>query len=91
MDFGRKAFIDLMVSKDPAIRRLIEEGYEFVTNAFRPGAGPAAVRIKDTESLASQLKRGGYMAELGSAYNEVGNLIPQMQSVWRKRRGAHTG
>ena len=86
MDFGRKAFIDLMISKDRAIRRLIEEGYEFVTNAFRPGAGPAAVRIKDAEAVASQLKREGYITALGSAYNEVGDPIPQMQSVWRRQR-----
>ena len=86
MDFGRKAFIDLMGSKDLAIRRLIEEGYEFVTNAFRLGAGPAAVRIKDAEAVASQLKREGYITALGSAYNEVGDPIPQMQSVWRRQR-----
>ena len=52
MDFGRKAYIDLMVSKDPAIRRLIGDGYEFVTNAFMPGSKPAAVRVKDARTVA---------------------------------------
>ena len=88
MDFGRKAFIELMASKDSAIRRLIKAGYEFVTNAFEPGAGPAALRIKDAEAVSAQLRREGYSTELCSAYNEAGDQIPRMQSVWRKQRGA---
>ena len=76
VDFGRKAYIDLMVSKDPAIRRLVEEGYEFVTNAFKPGAQPAAVRVKDAQTVASQLEREGFMTELCPAFNEVGDPIP---------------
>ena len=88
MDFGRKAYIDLMISKDPAIWILINEGYEFVTNAFTPGAMPPGVRIKDAETVTSELRRQGYLVELCAAYDEVGDPIPVMQSVWRKRRGA---
>ena len=87
MDFGRKAYIDLMVSKDPAIRRLIGDGYEFVTNAFMPGSKPAAVRVKDARTVASQLEREGYLTQLCPAYNEAGDPIREMQSVWRKKRG----
>ena len=86
MDFGRKAFIELMASKDPAIRRLIEAGYEFVTNAFEPGAGPAAVPVKDAGAVAAQIRREGYLTELCLAYNEAGDQLPGMQSVWRKQR-----
>ncbi len=84
MDFGRKAYIDLIRSKDPAIRRLIEEGYEFVTNAFKSDSKPAGIRVKDAGTVASQLAQQGYLTELCAAYNEAGNPIPAMQSVWRK-------
>ena len=90
MDFGRKAFVELMASKDPAIRRVIEAGYEFVTNAFEPGAGPAAVTVKDAKAVAAQLRREGYLTELCSAYNEAGDPLPRMQSVWRKQQGARS-
>lgn len=86
MDFGRKAFIELMASKDPAIRRLIEVGYEFVTNAFEPGAGPAGVPVKDAGAVAAHIRREGYLSELCLAYNEAGDPLPGMQSVWRKQR-----
>jgi len=88
VDFGRKAYIDLMVSKDPAIGRLIDEGYEFVTNAFTPAAMPPEVQIKDAETVTSELRRQGYLIELCAAYNEAGDPISRMQSVWRRRRGA---
>lgn len=86
VDFGRKAYIDLMASKDPAIRRLVEEGYEFVTNAFTPDAKSADLRVKDAQIVALQLTQEGYSVELCLAYNEKGDPIPMMQSVWRKHR-----
>ena len=85
VDYGRTAYIDLMVSKDPAIGRLVEQGYEFVTNAFTPDARPAGLHVRDTTTIASQLEREGCLVELGQAYSEKGDLIPTMQSVWRKR------
>lgn len=85
MDFGRMAFIELMASRDLSIRRVLEEGYDFVTNAFMSEARPAGVRVKDAATVASQLEQEGYLIELCPAYNETGNPIPGMQSVWRKR------
>ncbi len=88
MDFGRKAYLDLMGSKDPAIKRLIEDGYEFVTNAFKSDSKPAGIRVKDAGTVALQLAQQGYLAELCAAYNEAGEAIPAMQSVWRKWKEA---
>ena len=88
VDFGRKAYLDLMVSKDPAIGLLIDEGYEFVTNAFEPGSKPPAMRVKDAQGVESELTQRGYLTQLCAAYNEVGDPIPGMKSVWRKRKGA---
>ena len=90
MDFGRKAYIELMASKDAAIRRVLEEGYDFATNAFTCEARPAGVRVKDAATVASQLEREGYQIEFCPAYNEAGDPLPGMQSVWRKRRGARS-
>lgn len=86
VDFGRKAYVDLMGSKDPAIKRLIDEGYEFVTNAFKPESKPAALRVKDSKGVASELAQQGYLTETCPAYNELGDPIQVMQSVWRKRK-----
>ncbi len=88
MDFGRKAYLDLMVSKDPMIGPLIDEGYEFVTNAFEPGSKPPAMRVKDVQGITLELAQQGYLTQICAAYNEVGDPIPGMQSVWRKRKGA---
>lgn len=84
-DYGRKAYLDLMVSKDPAIGRIVAQGYEFLTNAFTPDGTPAGLHVKDTTTLVSQLEREGYLVELGSAYDQKGDRIPTMRSVWRKR------
>lgn len=85
MDYGRKAYIELMASKDPAVRRLVEEGYEFVTNAFMPDAKPADVRVGDAQIVALKLQQEGYLVKLCQAYNETGDPIAAMQSVWRKQ------
>jgi hypothetical protein len=91
MDFGRQTFIDLMASKDPAIKRLVEQGYEFVTNAFESSSKPANLRVKDAQALVAQLEQEGYLTALCPAYNEIGDPLPGMRSVWRKRRRAQSG
>lgn len=75
----------LMVAKDDTIRRLVGQGYEFVTNAFRPGAMPRGIRAKDADALAGRLRREGYDVELASAYNETGDVVSAMVSIWRKQ------
>lgn len=84
-DFGRKAYLDVVASRDPAIRQLVEDGYDFVTNAFETGAGPTALRTKDAQAVSEQLRRAGFLVALGAAYTEAGEPLPRMRSVWRKR------
>lgn len=76
----------LLASKDPAIRDLVAEGYEFVTNAFRPGAVPGGVRTRDAEGIKARLQKEGYRIAVTSAYDETGHHLPSMVAVWRKRR-----
>lgn len=76
----------MMAEKDAAIGHLVEQGYEFVTNAFRPGAAPEGVRVKGVEAVKARLRQEGYQVEVSSAYNETGEVLPAMVAVWRKRR-----
>lgn len=85
-DYGREAYLKLMVARDGGIRRLVDEGFEFVTNAFRRGAAPKGVRAKDADILATRLRQEGYQVEVATAYNETGDALPSMASIWRKRR-----
>jgi hypothetical protein len=84
VDYGRGEYMKLLASRDAAIRCLVDGGYEFVTNAFRPGAGPKGVRTKDAEALQAGLRQEGYQVEVASAYNETGDALPSMASIWRK-------
>jgi DNA-binding beta-propeller fold protein YncE len=84
VDYGRGEYVRLMADRDIAIRRLVEKGYVFVTNAFRPGAAPKGVRAKDVEAFRVRLRQEGYQVEVASAYNETGDVLPSMVSVWRR-------
>ena len=86
VDYGREEYVRLIAEKDAAIRHLVEQGYEFVTNAFRPGAAPKGVRAKDAEAVKARLRQEGYQVEVASAYNETGDVLPSMVSVWRRQR-----
>ena len=82
----KEAHIQRMAERDPEILRLLTEGYEFVTNAFRPGKKPAGLRILDAEGVARDLEREGYLAATANAYDEGGRPRPDMVSVWRRTR-----
>ncbi|MEE9171740.1 MAG: hypothetical protein V3U41_02380 [candidate division NC10 bacterium] len=86
MDYGRGEYVRLMADRDVTIQRLVAKGYEFVTNAFRPAAAPKGVRAKDAEAVTARLRQEGYQVEVASAYNETGDILPSMISIWRKRR-----
>ena len=82
----KEAHVRRMAEQDPEILRLLTEGYEFVTNAFRPGTQPAALRIPDANGVAKTLEREGFAAAIANAYDERGVPRPEMASVWRRRR-----
>lgn len=85
-DYGRREYVRLMAAKNPAIQDLVAQGYEFVTNAFRRGAAPKGVRAKEADALKMRLQREGYRTAVASAYDETGNHLPSMVSIWRKQR-----
>ncbi len=86
MPGGREAYLALLAGKDPKIRQLLDEGYEFVTNAFRPGSKPSGFRAKEDQEIIRELKRQGYEVERWMAYDERGAAIATMSSIWRRKR-----
>ena len=82
----KEAHVRRMAERDPEILRLLTEGYEFVTNAFRPARKPAGLRVPDADDVARNLEREGYTAALAPAYDARGLARPEMASVWRKKR-----
>ena len=73
-----------MAERDPEILRLVTEGYEFVTNAFRPGRNPPGLHIPDADGVAEKAQQEGYTAAIANAYDERGVARPEMASVWRR-------
>jgi hypothetical protein len=82
----KEAHVRRMAEQDPEILRLLTEGFEFFTNAFRPGRKPAGLRVPDAEGVARNLEREGYQAAIASAYDERGAARPEMASLWRRKR-----
>ncbi|MBI3989507.1 MAG: hypothetical protein HY347_07805 [candidate division NC10 bacterium] len=83
---GREAYLALLAGKDPKIQKLLDDGYEFVTNAFRPGAKPSGFKAKEDREIVRELQRQGYEVELWLAYDERGTAIATMSSIWRRKR-----
>ncbi len=90
-DYGRGEYVNVMAAKDPAVQNLVTQGYGFVTNAFRRGASPKGVRAKEAEAVKARLQREGYRTAVASAYDEAGNPLPTMVSIWRKQEAERGG
>lgn len=84
-DYGRRDYLKVMAAKDPVIQDLLAQGYEFVTNAFRRGAAPKGIRAKEADVVRSRLHGEGYRTAVASAYDEAGNDLPGMVSIWQKQ------
>lgn len=84
-DSEKARYLELIAGKDPKIRSLLEEGFEFVTNALRPGCIPPGIKAREDREVARRLRQEGYAVELSTAYDEQGNPRATMSSVWRKK------
>ncbi len=81
---SREAYMTLLRTADPRIAELLDQGFEFVTNAFRSGQAPRGVPARDCDQMAARLRREGWEVELAPAYDERGKALPQMASLWRR-------
>ncbi len=82
---SRESYMQLLRKSDSRIARLLDEGFAFDTNAFRPGQAPPGVPIRDCDQMAARLRGEGWEVEVAAAYNEAGQSLPQMASLWRRR------
>ena len=81
---GRESYMQLLRIGDARIATLLDQGFGFVTNAFRPGQAPAGVPVKDCDQMADNLRREGWEVEVAAAYDEAGHTLPRMASLWRR-------
>ena len=83
---GKEAYLALIAARDPKIRSLLEQGFEFVTNAFKAGATPPGIKAKTDREHVRSLQQEGYQVEMSTAYDEHGHPRPTLRSIWRKKR-----
>ncbi|HXH08394.1 MAG TPA: hypothetical protein VNP04_01260 [Alphaproteobacteria bacterium] len=81
----KDAYLALLAERDPQIRALLDQGFEFVTNAFKAGAAPPGFKAKTDREHVRSLQQAGYVVEVSAAYDERGQLRPTLSAIWRKR------
>ena len=81
----KEAYLALIAERDPKIRALLDQGFEFVTNAFKAGAAPAGLKARTDRDHVRRLQQEGYQVEVSTAYDEQGHPRPSLSAIWRKK------
>jgi hypothetical protein len=63
----------------------VEQGFEFVTNAFKASAAPPSMKGKTDREQVHRLQQAGYQVEVTTGYDEQGNPRPTLCAIWRKK------
>jgi hypothetical protein len=82
----KETYVALIASRDAKIRALLEQGFEFVTNALKAGAAPPGLKAKTDREQVRRLREEGYQVEVSPAYDEQGHPRPTLSAIWRKKR-----
>jgi hypothetical protein len=82
----KEAYVALIAARDPQIRALLDQGFDFVTNAFKAGAVPPGIKGGTDREHVRRLQQEGYQVEVSAAYDEQGNPRPTLSAIWRKKR-----
>ena len=80
-----EAYLVLIAARDGEIRALLDQGFEFVTNAFKADAAPSGMKAKTNRAHVRRLHQAGYQVEVTAAYDEQGNPRPTLSAMWRKK------
>lgn len=80
----KASYLAFIAQQDPQIRALLEQGFEFVTNAFKAGAAPPGIKAKTDLEHVRSLQQQGYQVEMSAAYDERGQPRPTLSAIWRK-------
>ena len=81
----KEAYLALIAAQDPKIRTLLDQGFEFMTNAFKTDAAPAGMKARTDQAHVRRLQQEGYQVEVTAAYDEQGNSRPTLSAIWRKK------
>jgi hypothetical protein len=81
----KEAYLALIAARDPEIRALLDQGFEFVTNAFKADAAPSGMKARTDREHMRRLQQAGYQVEVTAAYDEQGQLRPSLSAIWRKK------
>jgi hypothetical protein len=82
----KETYVALIAARDPQIRALVDQGFDFVTNAFKTGAVPPGIKGRTDREHVRRLEQEGYQVEVSAAYDEQGNPRPTLSAIWRKKR-----
>jgi ribulose bisphosphate carboxylase small subunit len=82
----KEAYIALIAERDPQIRALLDQGFEFVTNALKAGVAPPGVKVRTDREQVRRLEQAGYQVEVTTAYDEQGQPRPTLSAIWQKKR-----
>src|SRR5215468_6466908 len=81
----KEAYLALIAERDPEIRTLLDQGFEFVTNAFKADAAPSGMKARTDREHMRRLQQAGYQVEVTAAYDEQGNPRPTLSAIWQKK------
>ena len=81
----KEAYLALIAERDPEIRALLDQDFEFVTNAFKAGAAPSGMKARTDQAHVRRLQQEGYQVEVTAAYDEQGQQRPTLSAIWRKK------
>ena len=82
----KDAYVALIAQRDPQIRTLLEQGFEFVMNAFKAGSAPPGIKAKTDLEHVRSLQQQDYQVEMSPAYDERGQPRPALSAIWRRKR-----
>lgn len=81
----KEAYLALIAARDPEIRTLLDQGFAFVTNAFKADAAPSGMQARTDREHLCRLQQAGYQVAVGTACDEQGHPYPTLSAIWRKQ------
>jgi hypothetical protein len=81
----KEAYLALIAARDSEIRALLDQGFEFVTNAFKADAAPSGMQARTDREHLRRLQQAGYQVAVSTAYDEQGHPRPTLSAIWRKQ------
>ena len=54
---GKEPYLALIAARDPAIRTLLDQGFAFVTHAFKAGAAPSGMKARTIGTTCADCTR----------------------------------